>query len=475
MRTFVWIGQANMTKFDPPDSATKLSNSAQNSPEFGAEISEPVPISALVRNVRDLLEHRFRLVWVTGEVSNLTPARSGHWYFVLKDATAQVRCVMFRNRNLYLDWAPKEGMQIEARALVTLYEARGEFQLNVEFMRQAGRGSLYEAFVILRDKLQAEGLFDASQKRALPAYPHTIGIVTSPHAAALRDIISTIRHRNPSIALIVYPTAVQGERAAREIVSAIGRAAARKECDVLIVARGGGSIEDLWCFNDEAVARAIRACPIPVIAGVGHETDFTIADFAADVRAPTPTGAAALASSSSSELRARIRDITQRLTTRMRRHIERHMQSLDYHQRSLSRPGRRIGEERVRVIQLVARLRRSLRESTDRDRRALTAMARTLAALLPDVSSARTLTRHQFNRLHRAIEQTISAQRATVAQRAMSLHHLDPMAVLARGYSITRDAAGNVITNAKLVVSGQAVEVTLASGSIEARVFIVKP
>jgi exodeoxyribonuclease VII large subunit len=464
-----------MTMFDPPDSPAKLPNSAQKPREFGAEVTEPVPISALVRDVRDLLEHRFRLVWVTGEISNLTPARSGHWYFVLKDATAQVRCVMFRNRNLYLDWAPKEGMQVEARALVTLYEARGEFQLNVEFMRQAGRGSLYEAFVRLRDKLQSEGLFDASAKRVLPAYPRTIGIVTSPHAAALRDIISTIRHRNPSIEMIVYPTAVQGERAAREIVGAIGRAAARNECDVLIVARGGGSIEDLWCFNDEAVARAIRACPIPVIAGIGHETDFTIADFAADVRAPTPTGAAALASPPRSELRARIRDITQRLTTRMRRQIERHMQTLDYYQRSLSRPGKRIGEDRVRLLQLVTRLRRSLHESSDRDRRALGGMARTLAALLPDVSSARTLTHHQLNRLRRAIDQTLATKRVTALQRATALHHLDPLAVLARGYSITRDTKGKVITNANLVASGQSVDITLASGSIEARVLHTKP
>lgn len=459
-----------MTMFDAPDSASKLSNSAQNGSEFGAEPGQPVPISALVRNVRDLLEHRFRLVWVTGEISNLTPARSGHWYFVLKDASAQVRCVMFRNRNLYLDWAPKEGMQVEARALVTLYEARGEFQLNIEFMRQAGRGSLYEAFVRLRDKLQSEGLFDAAAKRELPPYPRTIGVVTSPHAAALRDIITTIRQRNPSIAIIVYPTLVQGERAAGEIVRAIGRAAARKECDVLIVARGGGSIEDLWCFNDEALARAIRACPIPVISGVGHETDFTIADFAADLRAPTPTGAAALASPSQSELRNRLRDITQRLSMRIRRRIERHMQALDYHQRSLSRPGKRIGEERIRVMQLASRLRRSLRETSDRDRRALNGIARTLAALLPDVSSARTMTGHHLNRLRRAIEQRIAAKRVAALQLSTSLHHLDPMAVLARGYSITRDAAGNVLTDTKHVVSGQSIEITLASGAIDARV-----
>ncbi|NJN40742.1 MAG: exodeoxyribonuclease VII large subunit [Gammaproteobacteria bacterium] len=250
--------------------------------DFASANDAVLSVSSLSRSVRDLLESRFPLVWVGGEISNLTLARSGHTYFSLKDDQAQVRCVLFRHRGQNLDWTPREGMQVEVRAVVTLYEPRGDFQLNVEFMRRAGQGALHEAFLRLRDRLGAEGLFAEEIKRPLPASPRAIGVVTSLHAAALRDVLTTLARRNPSIPVIVYPTTVQGEGAAAQIVAALEQAGRRAECDVLILCRGGGSIEDLWSFNDERVARSIRACPIPVVAGVGHETDFTIADFAAD-------------------------------------------------------------------------------------------------------------------------------------------------------------------------------------------------
>jgi len=220
-------------------------------------------VSALARSVRDLLEHRYPLLWVAGEISNFTVAKSGHAYFVLKDDQAQARCVMFRSRQQLLEWEPREGMQVEAQVLVSLYEARGEFQLNVETMRRAGLGARFEAFVKLRDKLEREGLFDAAAKRSLPAFPRTVGVITSRDAAALRDVLTTLRRRNPSIAVVLYPVSVQGNRAGEEIVSALGRAGRRGECDVLLLVRGGGSIEDLWTFNEESVARAVRACPIP--------------------------------------------------------------------------------------------------------------------------------------------------------------------------------------------------------------------
>src|SRR5690349_23004826 len=266
-----------------------------------ARVSTPpgpqiLTVSALARSVRDLLEHRYPLLWVAGEISNLTLAKSGHAYFVLKDEQAQLRCVMFRSRHQQLDWEPRDGMQVEAQVLVTLYEARGEFQLNVESMRRAGQGALFEAFVRLRDKLGKEGLFDPAAKRPLPAFPRTIGVITSRDAAALRDVLTTLRRRNPSIAVVVYPVPVQGYRAAEEIASALALAGRRAECGVLLLVRGGGSIEDLWAFNEEVLARAVRACPLPVVTGIGHETDFTIADFAADRRAPTPTAAAELVS-----------------------------------------------------------------------------------------------------------------------------------------------------------------------------------
>jgi len=258
--------------------------------------SEILTVSALTRSVRDLLEHCYPLLWVAGEISNFTVAKSGHAYFVLKDEHAQVRCVMFRHRQQNLEWTPRDGMQIEAQVLVSLYEPRGDFQLNVETMRRAGLGALFEAFLKLRDKLEKEGLFKTETKRSLPSLPRAIGVITSREAAALRDVLTTLDRRNPSIEVVVFPVQVQGEGAAEKIAAALEVAGRRGECDVVLLVRGGGSIEDLWAFNEEIVARAIRACPIPVVTGIGHETDFTIADFVADRRAPTPTAAAELVS-----------------------------------------------------------------------------------------------------------------------------------------------------------------------------------
>lgn len=325
--------------------------------DFASSGDSVLSVSSLSRSVRDLLESRFPLVWVGGEVSNLTLARSGHTYFSLKDERAQVRCVLFRHRGQLLDWAPREGMQVEVRAVVTLYEPRGDFQLNVEFMRRAGLGALHEAFLRLKDRLAAEGLFDEAIKRPLPAYPRAIGVVTSLHAAALRDVLTTLARRNPSIPVIVYPTAVQGEGAALEVVAALERAGRRAECDVVILCRGGGSIEDLWSFNDERVARSIRACPVPVVVGVGHETDFTIADFAADRRAPTPTAAAEFASPSRADLLSAVGGLRERLHRRMTRDLETRMQLLDHLTRRLVHPARRLQAQAAVFAQLVARVR----------------------------------------------------------------------------------------------------------------------
>lgn len=291
--------------------------------------SEVLSVSALTRSVRDLLEHRYPLLWVAGEISNLTAARSGHLYFSLKDELAQVRCVMFRGRNQALDWSPQDGMKVEVQALLTLYEARGDFQLNVEAMRRAGVGALFEAFLRLREQLGKEGLFDPAAKRDLPRFPRAVGVVTSLHAAALHDVLTTLARRNPALSVIVYPVPVQGEGAAERIAAALRTAGARRDCDVLILCRGGGSIEDLWSFNDEKVARAIRACPLPVVTGIGHEIDFTIADFAADRRAATPTAAAELVSPARKELAASIAGLAERLRACLARRLEDRAQQLD--------------------------------------------------------------------------------------------------------------------------------------------------
>ncbi len=395
--------------------------------EIFRESAPVLSVSELLRSVRDILERRFPLAWVGGEISNFRPASSGHWYFTLKDETAQVDCVMFRGRASALDWEPAEGMRVEARALVTLYEPRGRFQLNVENMRRAGLGPLYERFLKLKAKLEAEGLFDAKVKRPLPEYPTQIGILTSLQAAALRDVLTTLRRRNPSIPVIVYPVPVQGEGAAAKIAQMLATANSRNECDVLLLVRGGGSIEDLWQFNEEAVARAIRASEIPVVVGVGHETDVTIADFAADWRAPTPTAAAELVSPSRDELLARVGELAQRATREALRRIENAMQTVDALARRLVHPRERLRTSRQLLVQLAARL------------------------------ASATARRMDF----------FDAQ---LERFKASLASLSPTAVLERGYSLTRNALGEVLSDASQVVEGERLTTTLAKGWVESAV-----
>jgi exodeoxyribonuclease VII large subunit len=384
-------------------------------------------VTELLRSVRDTLERRFPLLWVRGELSNLKPASSGHWYFTLKDGGAQVDCVMFRSRAAALDWEPREGMQVEARALVTLYEPRGRFQLTVEGLRQAGAGPLFERFLRLKEKLGREGLFDEAAKRDLPAHPRAIGVLTSRAAAALRDVLTTLARRNPAIPVVVYPVPVQGAGAAERISAMLERAGSRAECDVLLLVRGGGSIEDLWEFNEEAVARAIRACPIPVVVGVGHETDFTIADFAADRRAPTPTAAAELASPSRAELLGRVADCARCVSREMRRRLEYAAQAADGWARRLVHPAERLRSYQGLVGQLSGRL-------------------------------AYSFTQH------------LKAGEARLAGVLGALRSLDPAAVLERGYSITRNAQGEVLRDASRARDGELVRTRLARGQLESEV-----
>ena len=381
-------------------------------------------VTELLRSVRDTLERRFPLAWIRGELSNLSRAPSGHCYFTLKDGTAQVDCVMFRSRVAALDWEPRDGMQVEVRALPTLYEPRGRFQLTVEGMRRAGLGPLYERFVRLKEKLGAEGLFDERLKREIPPFPRTIGIVTSLNAAALRDVLTTLARRNPAIEVIVYPAPVQGDGAADRLATMLKRAGRRAECDVLLLVRGGGSIEDLWSFNEEALARAIRACPIPVVVGVGHETDFTIADFAADRRAPTPTAAAEMASPARAELFKKISERARGLGREMQRKLQYSAQALDACARRLVHPAERLRSYQKQVTQLKSRLAFAF-----------------------------------SHKVHRC--------QAHLAELRATLKSVDPTAVLARGYSITYDASGGVLRDASEVRTGDRVKTRLAKGEFE--------
>jgi exodeoxyribonuclease VII large subunit len=381
-------------------------------------------ISELLRSVRDALERRFPLAWVRGEVSNLTRAASGHCYFTLKDAGAQADCVMFRSRFEAVDWPLREGDRVEARILVTLYEPRGRFQLNVESMRRAGLGPLYERFLRLKEKLEHEGLFDPALKRDLPAFPRALGVVTSLKAAALRDVLTTLKRRNPSLAVVVYPVPVQGEGAAERIAAMLAKAGARGECDALLLVRGGGSIEDLWAFNEERVARAIRACPLPVVCGIGHETDFTIADFAADRRAATPTAAAELACPARAELLARLAECARCLSRDARRQLEYAAQAVDALARRLVHPAERLRSYQERVGQLAGRV--------------------------------------AFGFGHR-----LASARARLERLEAALRNLGPAEVLARGYSITRDADGKVVRSASQLDAGARLHTTLAQGWLE--------
>ncbi|WP_072294066.1 exodeoxyribonuclease VII large subunit [Nitrosovibrio sp. Nv17] len=427
-------------------------------------------VSELNRSVKDILERTFPLLWVRGEISNIKRYGSGHWYFSLKDAGSQVRCVMFREKSRYLDWAPQDGMQVEVRALVTLYQARGDFQLSVETIRRTGKGTLFETFELLKERLGREGLFDPGRKIPPPMFPRQIGIVTSPVAAALQDVLSTLRQRLPSVPVIVYPTPVQGAGAGMRIAAAIREAARRAECDVLILCRGGGSIEDLWAFNEEEVARAIAACTLPVICGVGHETDFTIADFVADLRAPTPTGASQLACPHRVELAHRVRMLYSRIGRETWRGIEDRLQGVDMLAARLGRPGARIDALSLHLGHLGERLENSSRRAMEARHWSLQDLGRRMGAIRPDIPRLADRLRDLALRLNRSAVARLATLVLGLERQQGSLAHLHPDSVLRRGYSIARAADGTVVRDSGQIDAGDILRVTFARGWSKASV-----
>jgi exodeoxyribonuclease VII large subunit len=436
-----------------------------NSELFFEDKNRVFRVRDLTRLVRQLLEGGLPLMWVKGEISNFTNAASGHWYLSLKDEQAQVRCVMFRNRNQFLDWQPRNGSQVEVLALATLYEARGDFQLTIEQMRPAGLGALYEAFERLKRKLEAEGLFDAARKRALPIYPRRIGLITSPQAAALRDVLTTLRKRMPAIPVVLYPVPVQGEGAAANIAQAIATANRRAECDVLIVCRGGGSIEDLWAFNEEVVARAIAESEIPTISGVGHETDFTISDFVADLRAATPTAAAQAATPDRATLQQRLQQAEQRLARAQQGQLQRSMQQLDYLQRRLVHPAARAQQQHQHLEHLRQRLSGALAYGVQRQHWRWQTASRRLLAASPDVATQQQRQAELAVRLRVAAQRLLSERQARLDTLAQHLSYLDPRQVLARGYSLVQDEQGRVVVDSAQLKAGDELNITFARGS----------
>ena len=446
---------------------------AMDFPDDLSDSAPPLPVltvSELNRMARRALESALPLLWVGGEVSNFTRAASGHWYFSLKDANAQVRCVMFRGRNQFSDFTPANGDHVEIRALPSLYEARGEFQLGAETIRRAGAGRLYEAFLKLKAKLEAEGLFDPLKKRALPRFPRRIGIVTSPQAAALHDVLTALARRMPCLSVILYPTPVQNAGAGALIAAAIRTAGARAECDVLLVCRGGGSLEDLWAFNDEVVARAIAASPMPVVSGVGHETDFTLADFAADLRAPTPTAAAELASPLRQELLLKLDHLARQMQHHLSRKQHSEMQRLDYLARRLVHPAEQLRRRQIDLSQLTQRLNSAVHSRLTREHLRVARLSQRL------VTPRHVIQREQQRldalgmRSQRAIQGGFGQRRLNLARLRSSLAHLNPEGVLARGYSIVQLENGAVVQDAATLQAGDSVGIRFHRG--QARVTV---
>jgi len=430
-------------------------------------------VGQLNREARRLLESHFDFLWVEGEVSNFAAPSSGHWYFTLKDSTAQVRCAMFRNRNQHLRLTPKNGMAIRLRCRVSLYEGRGEFQLIVEFLEHAGAGALQAAFERLRDRLLGEGLFDPERKRQLPAEVQHLGVITSPTGAAIHDVLTVLRRRCPGMEVLLLPVSVQGETAAGEIRAAIERANRWQaeglvQLDALLVTRGGGSLEDLWAFNEEIVARAIVASVLPVVSAVGHEIDITIADMAADQRAATPSAAAELLSPDQREWSARLQQLQQVLGSRIEIKLRAAQRELLHLRERLRHPGHLLREQAQRLDDLEQRLQRA-QHSLLRDQRAQLLLLTSRVQARSPAARIRSLREHVTRlqqRQQRGIRSRLQDATTRLAHVAQLLDSVSPLATLSRGYSILTDSNGQVVRDTQQVTEGDLLDARLSKGHL---------
>ncbi len=407
------------------------------------------PVGSLLRAIADSLEARFNPVAVQGELTGFSRASSGHCYFSLKDEQGQVRCAMFRRAAGLLDFSPRDGQWVELRGRLGVYEPRGELQLVVESMRQAGQGSLFEQFLQLKTRLEAEGLFESSRKRPLPVMPRAIGVVTSLGAAALHDVVTALQRRAPHIPVVIYPASVQGAQASGDLREALRKAGERRDkdqADVLLLVRGGGAMEDLWAFNDELLARAIVGSPVPVVSGIGHETDFTIADFCADVRAPTPTAAAELCAQPQSNGLSALDLAFSRLQNGVDRQMQSHSQRLDWVATRVSRPSHLVTRQQARLAGMAQSLNHAIRATLRREQLRVEALHSDLPR---EITASLQFSRHQLERAK------------------LRLELLDPKLVLQRGYAWLADLHGQPITAAKMTHTGQPVRATLADGQVD--------
>jgi exodeoxyribonuclease VII large subunit len=429
-----------------------------------------ISVSELNRLTRQTLEQAFPLLWVTGEISNLIQAVSGHVYFTLKDATAQARCVMFRLRAQTVPWRLENGQQVEVRALVSLYEPRGDFQLNIETIRRAGAGRLFEEFLRLKQKLAVEGLLATERKKPLPPLPNRIGIISSLQAAALRDVLSSLKRRAPHLTIIIYPTLVQGEMAAKKIAQAITSSKHHNACDLLLLVRGGGSIEDLWAFNEEIVAYAIASSTIPLISGVGHETDTTIADLIADLRAPTPTAAAELATQHWHVVSQKVTTLNQKLNNTLQYRLSLDQQRIDHMALRLIDPANTIKRQQDQVQLLSSRLNAALANLMHKHHDHINHIRTHFSRLAPRIESRQGQLALIKQRLATAKSNLLLKKFNALPPLSKALHHLNPRNTLARGFAIVHNAQGTVVSHAGTLCPGNQIAVELATGHVTAEV-----
>ncbi|NRA70304.1 MAG: exodeoxyribonuclease VII large subunit [Gammaproteobacteria bacterium] len=427
-------------------------------------------VSKLNNEIKRLLEGNFGRVWLSGEISNFVAASSGHWYFTLKDHKSQIKCAMFRGRNRSVSFLPKNGQQILVKANISVYEPRGDYQLLIDIMDVAGDGLLQQQFEQLKCQLAAEGLFASEHKKALPSSPKTIGVVTSPTGAAVRDIISVLQRRNPTVNIIIYPTLVQGAQASNDIINAINIANQRNEVDLLIVGRGGGSLEDLWCFNDEALARTIFNSQLPIISAVGHEIDITISDFVADYRAPTPSAAAEIAVDTTEELRHRLHYCQQHLTSSINAILaQRQLKLQQLQQRLVSQdPKYRLQQQAQYLDEMTTRLTRAMTLRLNNQRYKMGQLSQRLLAKNPQGALNQSVERSKQLelRLHQAIKSMLKTKQASLHATLRELNSVSPLATLERGYSITVDEHNQVISDLKGLKPQQKIISRLAQGTI---------
>ncbi len=429
-------------------------------------------VSELNHQARHLLESSFMQVWVEGELSGFSRPSSGHWYFSLKDQKCQIRCAMFRGANQRIRTLPREGDQIRIRGKVTLYENRGDFQIIVEHLEPAGLGALQQAFEALKARLQGEGLFDPARKKPIPATPRHIGVVTSPTGAAIHDILTVLKRRCPAIPVTLYPTAVQGQPATADIVQAIARAQQHGLADVLIIGRGGGSLEDLWCFNEEAVARAIAACPIPTVSAIGHEVDVTIADFVADLRAPTPSAAAEKISPDQQDWLRRLAEQQGRLGQSARRLLQRLHNQLGHLSARLRDPRRELLEKAQRMDELELRLNKAIRDRLDQQKQKTDYLLQRMSAQSPrrTLKTVKEQTQRLEERLTLATRHQLRQKDERLQHIAQTLHVVSPLATLGRGYAIVKDDNDRIVRKAGDLETGSQITARLGHGSVSARV-----